>query len=308
LRDNLWVVQMGLFTRAEITTMRDRTRRRNYSAEAEELRRERARHREWGLTQRHARKLSRLYGSTANAAAAFQRRADELTSPSCPSCSARAVTPTSSEPVGAEPPASASASALPEPIGRNAITSEWAEPERAEPEQVVPEQAEPEQVVPEQVVPEQVVPEQAEPECVEPECVVGVAGVSGPSGPGNASRCPDPRFRASRTGKRRPTRRGRHPGPARKGPRRPQLTRQSHPRTGPETPTIQARRPVGATGVKNARKRRITPLSPRPADHHHRYQETAATISHRDIRRGPPNTPPCPADRAHIGHDRMLRR
>jgi len=100
LRDNLWVGQMGLFTRAQVATMRDRTRRRNYSAEAEEFRREHARHREWGLTQRHARKLSRLYGSTANAAAAFQHRVDELTSASC---SARAITPTSSEPVGPEP-------------------------------------------------------------------------------------------------------------------------------------------------------------------------------------------------------------
>src|SRR6187402_1500562 len=107
--------------------MRDRTRRRNYSAEAEEFRREHARHREWGLAQRHARKLTRLYGSTANAAATFQRRADELTSPIS---SARTVTPTSSEPVGAEPPASAPA--LPEPIGPNAIRSEQVEPEQVE--------------------------------------------------------------------------------------------------------------------------------------------------------------------------------
>ncbi|TDO41025.1 hypothetical protein C8E87_4751 [Paractinoplanes brasiliensis] len=40
--------------------MRDRTRRRNYSAAGEEFRREHQRRREWGLRQRHARKLSRL--------------------------------------------------------------------------------------------------------------------------------------------------------------------------------------------------------------------------------------------------------
>ncbi|WP_199752085.1 hypothetical protein, partial [Actinoplanes sp. ATCC 53533] len=147
--------------------MRDRTRRRNYSAEAEEFRREHARHREWGLTQRHARKLSRWYGSTANAAAAFQRRVDELTSASC---SAGAVAPTSSEPVGADLPASASA--LPEAVGPKAIRSEQPEQVEAEPEQVLaqPEQveAQPEQVLaqPEQVdaQPEQV---DAQPEQVD---------------------------------------------------------------------------------------------------------------------------------------------
>jgi hypothetical protein len=143
-----------LFTRAEIATMRDRTRRRNYSAEAEEFRREHARHREWGLAQRHARKLSRLYGSTANAAATFQRRVDELTSP--PS-SARAVAPTSSEPVGPEPPASAPA--LPEPIGPKTNRSEQAKPEQIE--QAKPEQAGSEQAKPEQAVSDQTKTEQA---------------------------------------------------------------------------------------------------------------------------------------------------
>jgi hypothetical protein len=40
--------------------MRDRTRSRNYSASRDEFRREHERHRAWGLTQRHARKLRRL--------------------------------------------------------------------------------------------------------------------------------------------------------------------------------------------------------------------------------------------------------
>ena len=54
VRNNLVVGQIGLFTRAELATMRDTTRRRNYSAEAEQFRREHERHREWGLAQRHA--------------------------------------------------------------------------------------------------------------------------------------------------------------------------------------------------------------------------------------------------------------
>ncbi|GAA3297416.1 hypothetical protein GCM10020218_082760 [Dactylosporangium vinaceum] len=40
--------------------MRDRTRVRNYSPANEEFRREHARHRDWGLAQRHAAKLRRL--------------------------------------------------------------------------------------------------------------------------------------------------------------------------------------------------------------------------------------------------------
>jgi hypothetical protein len=40
--------------------MRDRTRSRNYSASRDEFRREHERHREWGLAQRHARKLRRI--------------------------------------------------------------------------------------------------------------------------------------------------------------------------------------------------------------------------------------------------------
>lgn len=52
--------QLSLFSRAEISSMRDRTRRRNYSAGGEEFRREHARRRAWGLQQRHARKLNWL--------------------------------------------------------------------------------------------------------------------------------------------------------------------------------------------------------------------------------------------------------
>jgi len=246
--------------------MRDRTRRRNYSAEGEEFRREHARHREWGLAQRHARKLSRLYGSTANAAAAFQRRVDELTS----ACSARAITPTSPEPVGPEPPASAPAVA--EPVSPKAITSEQVEPVQVEPVQVEPVQvepvqAEPEQAKPQQAEPQQAEPQQAKPQQAKPEGVADAARVSGPREPGNASRCPDRRFCSSRPGRHGPGRPGRPPGPARKGPHRPDRPdspRHIRPRTDPESPQNQAQIPAGTTGHKNARQRRRTPLSSRP--------------------------------------------
>lgn len=51
--------QRELFSRAELSTMRDRTRRRNYSAEAEAFRRRHERDRAWGLQRRHAEKLAR---------------------------------------------------------------------------------------------------------------------------------------------------------------------------------------------------------------------------------------------------------
>jgi hypothetical protein len=88
-----------LLTPAQLATMRDRTRRRNYSAAAERFRDTHQRHRAWGLTQRHARKLSRLYGTTANASAALRRRADELAPPSAPTRTAESTAP---EPVAPE--------------------------------------------------------------------------------------------------------------------------------------------------------------------------------------------------------------
>src|SRR5690349_23852732 len=60
LRKNSCVAQLSLFSRSEIAGMRDRTARRNYSAAAEEFRREHERHRQWGLAQRHGEKLRRL--------------------------------------------------------------------------------------------------------------------------------------------------------------------------------------------------------------------------------------------------------
>jgi hypothetical protein len=78
LRDNSGVGQMSFFTAARTVSMRDRTKRRNYSAEAEEFRREQSVRRSWGLEQRHARKMSRQYGSVAAAWTAYQDRVDEL--------------------------------------------------------------------------------------------------------------------------------------------------------------------------------------------------------------------------------------
>src|ERR1700754_2536866 len=56
--------QLQLFTSAQLAVMRDRTKRRNYSAEADEFRREHERHRAWGLTQRHSQKLRRSSSGT----------------------------------------------------------------------------------------------------------------------------------------------------------------------------------------------------------------------------------------------------
>src|SRR6187551_1567878 len=53
---------MEFFTKSQIAEMRDPTRSRRYSPAREEFRREHARHRAWGLVERHARKLRRLHG------------------------------------------------------------------------------------------------------------------------------------------------------------------------------------------------------------------------------------------------------
>ena len=236
-----------MFSRAEVAAMRDRTRRRNYSAEAEEFRREHARHRQWGLTQRHARKLSRLYGSTANAAAAFQRRADELT---CPSSPAQAAVPTACGSAGLEPPGSAPAP--PEPVGPKATESEPVEP-------VVPEPVQPEPVQPEPAEPVQ-------PEPVEPDGVENAASVSSPSGSlsGNTDRCPGRRFCSGRQERRRPRGPGRHSGPEWRGTQRPRSARRIRARKGTESAENQVRRHAGVTGVKDACQRRRASLSARP--------------------------------------------
>jgi hypothetical protein len=57
------MTQLSLFPRSQVASWRDRTASRNYSPAGEQFRQERARHREWGLRQRHGRKAMylRLY-------------------------------------------------------------------------------------------------------------------------------------------------------------------------------------------------------------------------------------------------------
>jgi hypothetical protein len=71
------VAQMSLFSRGELAGMRDRTRARNYSAEAEKFRRDHERHRAWGLRQRHARKLARAGWGASTAWAAVTAGEDQ---------------------------------------------------------------------------------------------------------------------------------------------------------------------------------------------------------------------------------------
>ncbi|MFI5913242.1 hypothetical protein [Dactylosporangium sp. NPDC051541] len=54
--------QMSFFSKSEQATMRDRTRSRKYSPMVEEFRRVHQEQRDWGLEQRHAAKLRRIYG------------------------------------------------------------------------------------------------------------------------------------------------------------------------------------------------------------------------------------------------------
>jgi hypothetical protein len=61
------MAQLSLFPRSQVASWRDPTASRNYSPAGEQFRREHARHREWGLRQRHGRKAMylRIYGDTA---------------------------------------------------------------------------------------------------------------------------------------------------------------------------------------------------------------------------------------------------
>ncbi len=62
-----FMAQLAFFSRSEIASWRDRAASRNYSPEGEQRRRDHARHREWGLRQRHGRRLMhlRIYGQAA---------------------------------------------------------------------------------------------------------------------------------------------------------------------------------------------------------------------------------------------------
>ncbi|GAA1894366.1 hypothetical protein GCM10009687_74900 [Asanoa iriomotensis] len=57
--------QLQLFTSGELAGMRDRSAARNYSPAGDQFRHERARHRTWGLAQRHAARLRRAHATAA---------------------------------------------------------------------------------------------------------------------------------------------------------------------------------------------------------------------------------------------------
>src|SRR5689334_5819074 len=90
--------QLALFTKAQLTEMRDPTRSRHYSPEAETFRREHERHRTWGLTQRHAQKLRRAQDAAARTASPPTRAATATATPeaSAPPSLAPTRTPPSS--------------------------------------------------------------------------------------------------------------------------------------------------------------------------------------------------------------------
>ena len=58
--------QQQLFTRSELSAMRDRTRGRNYSPERDNFRRDHERRRYWGLKRRHAERLRQLRGGAVD--------------------------------------------------------------------------------------------------------------------------------------------------------------------------------------------------------------------------------------------------
>ena len=55
------MTQMSLFNRAELATMRDPTKARNYSAERDAFRRDHKRRRDHGKAQRHAQRIYRAF-------------------------------------------------------------------------------------------------------------------------------------------------------------------------------------------------------------------------------------------------------
>jgi hypothetical protein len=184
---------MSLFTPAHTAAMRDRTKRRNYSEEAEQFRREHAIRRDWGLEQRHARKLRRLYGSTTAAWAAFHDRVEEVLSqapiddeagPPARSGSDLVTETPLARPIPAlpetAPPETArlgialsgtapSAAAKPETISPRTALSETAPPAAARPDTVPPETSKPETARPGIALSETALPAAARPATISPE-------------------------------------------------------------------------------------------------------------------------------------------
>jgi outer membrane biosynthesis protein TonB len=112
--DNLSVGQMSLFGRAELTAMRDTTRRRNYSPRNEAFRREHKRHRDWGLTQRHAEKLRQLTDETPEPAEPPQ----EPTTPPEPEPAPSPEAPADASPSTPSKPSTPRRTPLPRPARR----------------------------------------------------------------------------------------------------------------------------------------------------------------------------------------------
>jgi hypothetical protein len=88
--------QLSLFARAQTAGMRDRTRSRNYSAERDEFRRVHKEHRDWGLRQRHGRKLLRLrqQGTTSLTTPAAHSDLQHPAAPAAPAAAQPATAPT----------------------------------------------------------------------------------------------------------------------------------------------------------------------------------------------------------------------
>ena len=103
LRDNCSMGQLSMFSRAELSAMRDRTARRNYSAAAEEFRREHQRRRSWGLMRRQEEKLGLPRGSLRPALTARSSSPTALCRPEFPS--SPTPPPPSAYPSSSTPPA-----------------------------------------------------------------------------------------------------------------------------------------------------------------------------------------------------------
>ena len=109
--------QMSLFSRAEIASVRDRTRARNYSPERDEFRRQHERHRVWGLRRRHAGKLARIRGREAGSAG---RAADGGCATSEAPGVARSVSRAGSSTPGDAPPVPGAAPSAPRAVAEEA--------------------------------------------------------------------------------------------------------------------------------------------------------------------------------------------
>jgi hypothetical protein len=128
LRDNCFMRQLSMFTRAQVAGMRDRTASRNHSPGRDQFRREHERHRAWGLARRHAERLRRLHPPTAEVAGSppLDRTPDpspsRTSAPAPAEQSTRAVPglnhPTSQGPARSDP----TPGAEPEPAGTGAET------------------------------------------------------------------------------------------------------------------------------------------------------------------------------------------